>query len=557
MTTLDPTTDAITVSPAEHADSAVGRSLAALVDWLTSADHKKIGRLFLGGGLIGLLATVVVNVVLGVERSGIANIDDNAIPQLLDAQRVGLVFGTLLPLSIGLCIAIVPMQLGARSLAFPRLAATGFWMWASGLVLAVIALANNGGGEGGNADAVDLFLGGHGLMAIGLAAAGGSIATSVLTTRAPGMTMRRVPFFSMSALITGLGLVLVMPVFVGTIAYLFLDHRNGREAFGGNVGLYQWGVWVFTQPATFLFAIPVLGLLAEGAALLFKQRTPARGVMFAGFALVGVSGFAAVTQQAFFSVPWAGSNLFLGDSDDISEKLSNVVPWAFFNLLPLLGLTIVLLFTLFLGKPVKGATPNVTPALAFGFLGAGMVLVGMVGTALFAINDLGVQTSTVQSLTSPFEEGALIYIAYGMVLGALGGMAHWAPKLWGKELSTAKVLPLAGLGVLATVLASFPSYVAGFDSDRDIYAILVLAGHALMALTVLGFVGLLASTALGDGNDAGDDPYDGLTLEWATTSPAPTHNFVEAPTVMSAEPLADSKPNYGVIEADSDEKGAK
>jgi heme/copper-type cytochrome/quinol oxidase subunit 1 len=542
MTTIDPTAEVI-ASSVEAGDSALGRLLASVADWLTSTDHKKIGRLFLGGGLLGLFGTIAINVILGIERSGIGNIDDNAIAQILDAQRVGLVFATLLPLAIGLCVAVVPMQLGARSIAFPRLAAAGLWMWAGGLILSMIALVNNGGGLGGDPDMVDLFLGAHGLMAIGLAATGVSIATSVLTTRAPGMSIRRVPFFAMSAFVMALGLVIVMPVLLGTLTYLFVDHRNGREAFGGNTGLYDWAGWIFSPGAAVLFAIPVAGLLAEGAPLLFKQRTPARGVVFAGFGLMGVTVLGVVTQQGVHNVPWFGSDLYLGGSDDVREKLFDVIPWAMFNLVPLLGLTIVLLMSLLLAKPVKGTRPNVTPALAFGFLGLGMVMVGMIGTALFAIEDIGLQDTV-------FAEGALIYVVYGTVLAALGGMAHWAPKLWGVNLPSAKALPLAGLGVLSTVLASLPSYVAGFDETRDIYAILVLVGHVLMALTVLGFIGLLVTSIISQDGPAEADPYDGQTLEWATASPAPANNFVDAPTVMSAEPLADHKSNYGQTDSE-------
>ena len=539
MTTIDPTT-ATADELANDRDGAAAPLLTAVADWLTSTDHKKIGRMFLCTGLVGLLGTIVVNVIVSLDRAGIANIDDAATPQLLDAQRVGLVFGTLLPLAVGLCVAVVPLQVGARAIAFPRLAGSGFWMWAGGLLFSIIALANNGGGLGGDPDMVDLFIGAHGLMAIGLAAVGASIAVTVLTTRAPGMTMRRVPFFSMSAMITGIGLVLVMPVLLGTLSYLFLDHRNGREAFGGNIGIYDWASWIFTQPVSFLFAIPALGVLAEGAALLFKQRIPARGVMYAGFALVGVAAFAGVAQQSVFSV--SEVDTFGGDA------VSEIVPSAFFNLLPLVGITVVLLMSLFLAKPIRGAKPNLTPAMVFGFFGVGMIMVGVLGNAIYAIEDLGLQNST-------FEEGVLVYVVYGLVLAALGGMAFWASKLWGVELPMIKMMPLAGLGVLAAVLASLPNYIAGFDQQRDVYDTVVAVGHALMALTVIGFIGLLAQEVANDDNDAVDDPYDGQTLEWATTSPAPTNNFVEPPTVMSAEPVADSKPNYGAGSASVDEKG--
>ena len=127
--------------------SGFGRLLAADVDWLTSTDHKKIGRLFIGGGLLGLLATIVVNLLIGVERldGGDVALDADAWVQLFSAQRFGLVFGTALPLAMGLCVAVAPLQLGARSIAFPRLAQSGFFMWFGGFVLAIVAVASNGG----------------------------------------------------------------------------------------------------------------------------------------------------------------------------------------------------------------------------------------------------------------------------------------------------------------------------------------------------------------------------------------------------------------------------
>ncbi len=174
MTTIDTSPDAV-AEPS--GDSAIERSLAAIADTLTSADHKVIGRLFAAGGVLGLLATLVVTVLLDLERidgDGFL-LDEGAIAQLVDAQRIGLVFGAGFPLVLGLAIAAVPLQLGARSLAFPRLAATGFWMWVGGLVLNVIALANNGGSLGGDADMVDLYLASIAVMALGLTAAAGSL----------------------------------------------------------------------------------------------------------------------------------------------------------------------------------------------------------------------------------------------------------------------------------------------------------------------------------------------------------------------------------------------
>ena len=158
-----------------------GRPLAFLVHWMTSTDSKVVGWLFIAGGVLGLLATITINIILGVERvdGDTAVLDSDAWSQLIDAQRLGLVFGTALPLVTGLCIALVPLQLGARALAFPRLAALGFWLWFGGVVVAGVSLARNGGTLGLDADMVDLYIASLGLMALGGLAAATSIATTV------------------------------------------------------------------------------------------------------------------------------------------------------------------------------------------------------------------------------------------------------------------------------------------------------------------------------------------------------------------------------------------
>ena len=545
MTTIDS-------SPDTSGDSTLARPLAAGVDWLTSSDHKKIGRILVGAGLLGLLATIVANLLIAIERvdGGAAALDSDSWAQLLGSQRVGLVFGTALPLAAGLAVAIVPLQLGARAIAFPRLVAAGTYMWLGGLILSFVSLLNNGGFGGGDGDMVDLFLAAHGLMALGFTAVGISLVTSVLTTRAPGMTMRRVPFFSFSALVFGIGLVLVMPVLFGAMIYLFVDHRSGaREAFGGNEGIYTWAGWIFTQPSTFLFAVPALGLFAELLPVTFRKRAKLRGLVFGGLSLVGVSALAAVTQQLRSDVPWEGSQLSVADGDDFSTKLGDVAPWAMFHLLPLLGAGILFLMMLFLAKPAKdddGETilPNITAGFLFAFFGFGMIFVGMVGSAIEPIVDLGL-------VDTVFSEASLVYVAYGIALGAMGGIVYWAPKLWGHTLDMKKVAPLALLGVAGTILAAFPHYIAGFldqpaglvydNGDLQIWNILVLAGHGLMVLTVMAFAGLLVAAMAGSEQNAVDDPYDGQTIEWATTSPAPTSNFVDVLLITSAEPLLDLK----------------
>jgi heme/copper-type cytochrome/quinol oxidase subunit 1 len=539
MTTIESSPEAVAASgTVDDTTSALG-SIAGV---FTSTDHKVTGRLYLAGGLLGLVATVAINVLIAVERLDGTDtlLDVEVLPQLVDAQHVGLVFATLLPLVMAWCVFAVPLQLGARSIAFPRLASSGFWMWFGGAVLTTIALVNNGGTLGEDANAVDLFIAGMGLMAIGLTATAGAVATTILTTRAPGMTMRRIPPFSWSALVFALGVILVMPVLVGTLAYLFLDHRNARTGFGGNEGILVWAGWVLTQPVTFLFAIPAVGVLSELAPVVFGRRTPVRGVLFGGLALIGVAALAGVTQQNIQNLPWSGSGL---DVDDLETKVRDLVPFLLFNALPIVGMLLVLLVFLQTARPGEDNKATFRPAIVFAFFGFGMILVGMLGNVLHAADDLALQGTV-------FEEATLIYVVYGAVLGVMGAIVHWAPKLWGSTLDQGKVLPLSLLGVTGTILAAFPMYIAGFldqpaglsyiDDDLQLWNVIALVGHALMALTVLGFVGVLL-TSLRRDDSVGDDPWNGQTLEWTTTSPAPRDNFVDVPVVHSAEPLLDLK----------------
>jgi heme/copper-type cytochrome/quinol oxidase subunit 1 len=167
-----------------------------------------------------------------------------------------------------------------------------------------------------------------------------------------------------------------------------------------------------------------------------------------------------------------------------------------------------------------------------------MVLTGAAGNMVQRITDLELEGTV-------FGEAAYVYVAYGAIIVALGSVAHWGPKLWGRRLPD-PALHLLALGAFgATVISSLPLYVAGFmDTPGDIWFILSAVGHALMVAVLLGFI-LLALRFFSSGPAAGDDPWDGQTLEWATSSPPPTDNFPVIAQVFSAEPLFDMKPTGG------------
>ncbi|CAB4869983.1 unannotated protein [freshwater metagenome] len=538
MTTID------TASHAASSDAGVGRALSTVAAWATTSDHKRLGRLLIVMGLLALLAISLIGGLLGFERIDATStvLNANSITQLFALNRVGLAFFVVVPIMLGLAVAVVPLQLGARSLAFPRTASAGFWAWLFGMTLVIISIAANGGPGGGAPKFVALFIASYGVMLAGLVAIAVSVATSVLTTRAPGMNMRRVPLFSWSALVSALGLLLVLPVAIGAVIYLYLSYRYNKVPFGGNTGVLQWLGFSLSQPTTFLYVLPAIGFAAEIIPVTARRRMPMRTVVLAGLALVGVAALGGVTQSEQI-LPWAGKGLNL---DQFGTKFADLLNYAFFMALPVLGVLLVLLIG---PLAFKGSRPKITSPFLFGFFGLGMILVGMLGALVNGVTDLGLRGTV-------FEEGVYTYICYGAVLAGMGATAYWGPKLWGRRLPENKLIGLALLGTLATVLSSLPYFIAGFadqpagsitfdySGPQNLWNVLVTVGHVAMLVTVFSFLGV-AVGGFRRGQVAGDDPWDAQTLEWATSSPAPVNNFADVHSVTSAEPLLDLKPTGG------------
>jgi heme/copper-type cytochrome/quinol oxidase subunit 1 len=558
MSTLDPTIDH-NIEPAVDADidGATGRAEGAsaspsIVAVLTASDHKVIGRLLIGSSLLGALIVGVLGFVLGLERiDGDGTlIEASVLTQLFAGYRVGLVEAALLPLMLGICVAVVPLQVGARSLAFPRLAAAGFWAWFSGITLVIVALANNGGPSGGNADMVSLYLGANALALVGLTAIAVTVATSVLTTRAPGMRMKRVPLFTWGALVSSLGLALVLPVAVGVHIFLYVDYQYTQGAFGAARGILDWTFYLLTGPGLAIFVVPAVAFLAEVIPVVLRKRLVMRDVAITGIALVGVAALAGVTQQDVINVPWRGEGLSF---EHIRPKIGDVITFALLVLLPLLGVLAVLGIGALAAKPPRrgapaSARPNFIVPLPLAAIGVLFVLLGIAASALNSIDDVGLQGTV-------FEEGATVALVYGGIAAGLGAVTYWIPKLTGRQLATKQVGGLVPLVLLGTALASIPYLIEGFldqpassgtysnEGPGELINGLVMAGHGLMGLAVLAFIGLVVPAFLGVGPAAGgpaaDNPWGAHTLEWTTPSPAPEHNFAVTPTVLSPEPVLD------------------
>jgi heme/copper-type cytochrome/quinol oxidase subunit 1 len=461
--------------------------VVSIGQWITSSDHKKIGRLFIGTSLLSAVLVAILGLLFGLERISPAQMQilpGDATLQMFSLYQFALVFGVLAPLFIGIAIAVVPTQLGARAVAFPRVAQFGFWAWLFGALMVDISIIGNGGPGGGATDLVDLYLLGVALAAVGLLAASLCIATSVLTARAPGMTLDRIPAFSWSALAGSIATLLSLPVMIGTIIYVYVDHTHAQLIFGGNKGINSFLGWSLSQPMTIVFVIMALGVLAEVAPVTARTEQPLRPIVLGGIGIISTAVLGAVTQTSQI-LDWAGTN---------SDKVQNVLLHSLFNGLPLLGMLVVVLLSLLC---LKVGTPRITASFALSLLGALMIIVGVLGNGLYTLKPASLDGTV-------FSEGIVLYFVYGGLLSALGALSHWAPQLWGRAIDNTKLLGLALVGLLGTILASFPLYIAGFadqpanlvngfdyDGPVALWNVLSGLGHGLIAVTVVGFVGLL------------------------------------------------------------------
>lgn len=502
MTSIDANPETTSLSGLTATRSTI---LGVAVAYLTASDHKRIGRLLISFSAIFAIGTAIEGAILGAERISTTSsiVDVDIIVQLFSALRFDLIFSVAAPLMLGLAVVVVPMQVGARAIAFGRAAMFGFYLWLFGIILVGYSYLNNGGSNGGDSQMVDLFLAGLGLVIAGLLLISGSVASTVLTSRRAGMTLLETPIFSWSALVTSVSLVLTLPVMAGALIYVAVDHAYERATFGGNKGVDLWLGWASTTPQIFVIAIPTLGILAQIVATMTRGKQPLRAGLLVGVGLMSTAVIGAVTQSSH-TVNFSGN---------VSEILRTLIPYLLFNDISILGVLVVLGLCLL---ALKNEKAKLNAAFVPAFLGVGMVLTGMIGGAVYKITNLDL-VSTV------FEEGVLVYICYGVVLSSLGAIAHFGPRIWSREMPSTPVLGLGMAGFLATILASLPYFIAGFAgqpvnvaSDFEysgpvwLWNSLVTLGHSLMALVVLVFIVVLIKSPRSDENAVGSGLFEGV-----------------------------------------------
>ncbi|MEO6121113.1 MAG: cbb3-type cytochrome c oxidase subunit I [Acidimicrobiales bacterium] len=508
---------------------------------LTTSDHKRLGLAFLGGALLFLLVGGVVGMVMRGELVGEGvQLAGGNYRRLFGLHATVSTLLVIAPAWIGLASHVVPLQIGAGRLAFPRLHAFALWTFLMGGALTLVAYvieppAGFGlssatpvpAAPGGADETTALMIAGVALVAVATLLAAWNLAVTVLKLRAPGLTLRRLPMFSWATLLTSLVTLLATPVFLAGLVLFYLDQRFGGALFAGNAGgraIWQHTLWLFGRPEIYLLLLPGLGAACD-----IVSTHAGRPLISQDGARAGLTLFALLSLGA-----WAAGR---GVADALVLPTYSV-------LTALVAAPVGLIVLVCLGTLAKGR-PRFHVSLLFV---AGFVLL----TGFGALHALVAAVVGVDG--EAWTTGNLHTVAFGPPLLLLvGGLYHWAPKLFGRQLSDSlgRVVFLALFG--GFLLMGLGSYLLGYDgapaglsdfpftTNGGTFAALAAVGGVLVivGVLVLGAEILRAAAQLGGSATSASDPYDGLTLEWATSSPPPPHSFDMVPEVRSAEPMAD------------------
>ncbi len=506
---------------AEQGSATAPAGPSGLHGWVSTADHKRVGRLYLVTAVAFLVVGSVVGAILGAERidPGFEILDDGTFGQVYSLHGEVAVFGFLVPFFVGLATYLVPLQVGAPGIAFPRGAALGYWTYVVSGLLLLAAYAADGGPLGGSDVGVDLHL--LALIGLNLALCIGlvSVLTTAMAWRARGMTLLRTPLFTWSVVVGGGLTLLSSPVLVARLIEGYVAHHFGDV----DLASVDTG-WFFAVPQVFVLALPAAGVAAEIVPVMARSRHRVHAAAVVILGIMGVLGFGA----------WA----------QLPERTDELVyvGFALAALLPALALVALLGDTARRGRLSLGAANLLA-------LGAVIhLLLGALAGAAAAIEPLELQGTV-------WQAAQVHYTLYGAAtLGAFAALWYWSPKIWGVMLGELQGKVVFALTFFGAILLSAPDLVNGLVENqlladpqlddrglRIAMSAVSLVGGVLGVLGILLVVGeLLGKVGRRQGTPASDDPWGGATLEWATSSPPPPGNFAApVPLVASATPLHD------------------
>jgi cytochrome c oxidase subunit 1 len=522
---------------------------------LTSTDHKRIG---LNLGLMSLVFFLVGGVFALLMRAQLAEpnghvVSDNTYSMLFTMHGSTMIYLFVTPMAIAMGMYLVPLQVGSFRIAAPRLALTGFFIWlGGGLIMQAGWFATDGAGRDGwfsyvplsessNTPGIgqNLWVMGVILAAIGMILMAACVMATILRRRAPGMALLRMPVFTWTALVTVLMVVAAFPALVVAMGLLFIDRTTDAHIYTGFTGAidYQNLFWFFGHPVVYVMFFPYLGAAAEAIAVSARKRWFGYKAFVASMMMFSALSM-SVWAHHMFTTGGVTNQYFAATSTAL------LVPAGieYFDMLAtLIGGSVVLRCSMLFGL-----------GFFIEFLIGGMSGIWVASPVLdYSAND------------TYFVVAHFHYTLFaGSVFGFFAGVYHWFPKITGARLREGLGKLHFALLVIGTNLTFFPMFLVGEDGmvrriarypQHPGWATLnrlETAGAGIIALAIAVFV-VNVVVSLRRREVAGDDPWQGHTLEWATTSPPPPLNFTQPlPPIRSYAPLLDLR------ERDEDEAHA-
>lgn len=506
--------------------------------WITTIDHKRIGILY---GVTAFVLLLLGGVEALLMRTQLATSEQDIVSpeiynQLFTMHGTTMIFLAIMPMGAAFFNFVVPLQIGARDVAFPRLNAFSYWTFLAGAIMLngswILGGAPDAGWFGYSPVTGEVYNAGHGidfwamsLLILGTAslAAALNFIVTILNMRAPGMTLTRMPLFTWMTLVTSFLLILALPVITVALIELLFDRLFGTNFFvtaaGANPVLWQHLFWVFGHPEVYILILPAMGIVSEILPTFSKKPLFGYPVVVLSGIIIGFLGW-MVWSHHMFTVglgPVANSVFTI-------TTMTIAIP------------TGVKIFN-WLATMWRGSLWLNTPMMyAIGFI-ATFTIGGISGVMHSSA------ASDAQQQDTYFVVAHIHYVLFGgSIFALIAGIYYWFPKFTGRMFNDA----LGKLGFwllfIGTNITFFPMHFTGLDGmPRRIYTYssdfgwdfwntVSTVGSFLIAASLLVFLHNVVHSWL-KGKPAEADPWDGRTLEWSIPSPVPEYNFKEIPTV--------------------------
>jgi cytochrome o ubiquinol oxidase subunit 1 len=524
-------------------------------DWITSIDHKKIGIMYVILGLVMLVRGFSDALLMRAQQvmsfgNSVGFLPSHHYDQVFTAHGVIMIFFVAMPLVTGLMNFVVPLQIGARDVAFPFLNNFSFWMTAFGAVLVMLSLfvgefARTGwlaypplSGIAFSPDVgVDYYIWSLQIAGVGTLLSGINLIATIVKMRAPGMTLMKMPVFTWTALCTNVLIVAAFPVLTAVLALLSLDRYAGTNFFtnelGGNAMMYVNLIWIWGHPEVYILILPAFGIFSEIVSTFSGKRLFGYASMVYATVVITILAYLVWLHHFFTMGSGASVNSFFG----ITTMIISIPTGAkIFNWL----------FTMYRGR-IRFELPMMwTVGFMFTF-----TIGGMTGV-LLAVPPADFALHNSLFLVAHFHN----VIIGGVLFGMFAGINYWFPKAFGFTLDRFWGRCSFWFWIVGFWFAFAPLYVLGLmgitrrlshfdDPGLRIWFEIAAFGAALIAMGILCFiVQLVVSIRRREPlRDVTGDPWDGRTLEWSTSSPPPPYNFAFTPIVHDNDTWADMKKN--------------